>query len=143
MFSIDTTIDIPAPLATVRTAITTLEGFRGWWTEDTEIDDATQEATFRFVKTETMQSTFRIDRIDDRGIAMTCVREINSPDWRGTELVIEVEPAGDGTRVHLVHSGYRTKNETYDMCTKGWAFFLGSLVKYVTTGTGEPFARAA
>src|SRR5205814_3189987 len=28
--------------------------------------------------------------------------------------------------------------ETYDACTKGWAFFLGSLKRYLETGLGEP-----
>ena len=31
MFTIDTTIDIAAPLSSVRTAITTEAGYRAWW----------------------------------------------------------------------------------------------------------------
>ena len=142
MYTIENTIDIAAPLATVLAAVTTKEGFRGWWTKDTECDSAKQEATFGF-RNDGKVVTFKLDHLDDRGIAMTCIRETNNPDWLGTKLAITLAPSALGTRVRLVHDGYAAKNECFERCVKGWAFFLASLAKYATTGTGEPYAAAA
>ena len=144
MYSIETTIEIAAPLSTVLAAVTTTEGLRGWWTKDTQTSTAKREHTFRFAKAGGgMAVTFRVDREDDRGIAMTCVAEENNSDWLGTKLEISLAPTASGTRVQLVHAGYPAKNEVYAMCTKGWAFFLGSLQKYAQTGTGEPHGKPA
>ena len=46
MFTIDSSIDIAAPLARVRTAITTEAGFRAWCAQDADFDG--KRATFRF-----------------------------------------------------------------------------------------------
>jgi uncharacterized protein YndB with AHSA1/START domain len=140
MYTIENSIEIAAPLATLRTAITTRDGFRAWLTDDTQLD-AADRYTFSFAHPESTRAvTFTLDRSDDRGIAMTCVHEQNNPDWMGTELAITLTPiAGGKTRVDLSHAGYPSKNECYVQCTKGWAHFLSSLAQYATTGRGDPF----
>jgi len=144
MHTIDKTIDITAPLATLHTAITTEAGFRGWWSEGTTYDRESRSFTFRFPQpTQLVAMTFRVERQDDRGIALVCTGEQNNPDWKGTRLEISVAPSGDGTRVHLVHSGYPANNECYAQCQKGWTHFLDSLAQLATTGRGKPSACAA
>jgi len=142
MFTIDTNIDIAAPLARVRTAITTEPGYRAWCAEDADFDGT--QATFRFPQpSETRSVTFHIDRCDGSGIVMTCTAQENNPDWLGTTLAIELGETPAGTRVHLVHSGYRAKNEVYERCSEAWPYFLRSLASYMMTGTGEPYPKAA
>ena len=142
MFTIDTSIDIAAPLARVRTAISTESGYRAWCAEDADFDG--KQATFRFPQpSETRSVTFHVDRCDGTGISMTCIAQENNPDWLGTTLAIELGETGAGTRVHLVHSGYRAKNEVYERCSEAWPYFLRSLASYLMTGTGEPYPKAA
>jgi uncharacterized protein YndB with AHSA1/START domain len=142
MFTIDRTIDIAAPLARVRTAITTESGYRGWWAQDTDFDG--KQATFRFSQPSDARSvTFQIGRCDASGIVMTCIAHENNPDWLRTTLAIELGETPTGTRVHLVHSGYPAKNEVYERCSEAWPYFLRSLASYTTTGTGEPYPKAA
>jgi uncharacterized protein YndB with AHSA1/START domain len=142
MFTIDTTIDITAPLARVRTAITTEAGFRAWLAQDADFDG--KHATFRFPQpTETRSVTLQVDRCDGSGIAMTCVAHQNNPDWVGTTLAIALAETEAGTQLHLVQSGYRTKNEVYERSIQGWQYFLRSLSSYMMTGTGEPYPKAA
>jgi uncharacterized protein YndB with AHSA1/START domain len=142
MFTIDTTIDITAPLARVRTAITTEAGFRAWLAQDADFDG--KQATFRFSQpTEVRAVTLRVDRCDGSGIVMTCVAHQNNPDWVGTTLAIALAETEAGTQLHLVQSGYRTKNEVYERSTEGWQYFLRSLSSYMMTGTGEPYPKAA
>jgi uncharacterized protein YndB with AHSA1/START domain len=142
MFTIDTTIDIAAPLARVRTAVGTQAGYRAWWAEDADFDG--KQATFRFSQpTEPRSVTFQVDRCDGSGIVMTCVAHQNNPDWMGTVLTIELGETPLGTRVRLVHSGYPAKNEVYERCSEAWPYFLRSLASYVLTGMGEPYPKAA
>jgi uncharacterized protein YndB with AHSA1/START domain len=142
MFTIDTSIDITAPLARVRTAVTTEAGFRAWFAQDADFDG--ERATFRFSQPkETRSVTLRVDRCDAASIVMTCVAHENNPDWVGTTLALELGETPTGTRVRLVHSGYPAKNEVYERCSGAWSHFLRSLARYMTTGAGEPYPKAA
>ena len=142
MFTIDSKIDIAAPLASVRTAITTEAGYRAWWAQDADFDG--KQATFRFATPSERRSvTFRVDRCDGGGISMTCIAQENNPDWLGTTLAIELGETTTGTRVHLVHSGYPAKNEVYERCSDAWPYFLRSLASYMMSGAGEPYPKAA
>ena len=142
MFTIENIVEITAPVSKVRTAITTQDGFRAWFAQDADFDG--KQATFRFSQpTETRSVTFRVDRCNESGIAMTCVAHENNPDWLDTMLAIELTETSTGTRVHLVHSGYPAKNEVYERCSDAWPHFLRSLASYMLTGTGEPYPKAA
>jgi uncharacterized protein YndB with AHSA1/START domain len=142
MFTIDSTIDIAAPLASVRTAITTEAGYRAWWAQDADFDG--KQATFRFARpTEPRSVTLRVDRCDESGIVMTCIANENNPEWMGTRLAIELREIATGTQVRLVHSGYPARNEVYDRCNDAWQYFLRSLAGYMMTGTGQPYPKAA
>ncbi len=137
MYTIENTIEIAAPADRILAALTTEAGLRGWFTETATFDGS--RATFTFARPEiTRTVTFRVDRCDARGIAMTCTAEHNNPEWRDTELAISLE----GNRVRLVHAGYRDKDENYERCVKGWAYFMPSLKSYVETGRGTPFPAA-
>ena len=141
MFTIDSTIDISAPLARVRTAITTEAGYRAWCAQDADFDG--KQATFRFPQpSETRSVTFQVDRCDGSCIVMTCLAHENNPDWLGTTLAIALVEIPTGTRVHLAHSGYPAKNEVYERCGEAWPYFLRSLASYMMTGTGEPYPKA-
>jgi uncharacterized protein YndB with AHSA1/START domain len=141
MFTIDSTIDVAAPLARVHTAITTEVGYRAWWAQDSDFDG--RRATFRFsVPGAPRTVTFQVDRCDASGIVMMCIAHENNADWLGTTLAIELGEARTGTRVHLVHSGYPAKNEVYERCSEAWPYFLRSLATYMTTGRGEPYPKA-
>ena len=141
MFTIDTTIDIAAPLARVHTAIATEAGYRAWLAQDAAFDG--KQATFRFSTPSELRSvTFQVDRCDGGGIVMTCIAHENNADWLGTTLAIELVETPTGTRVHLVQSGYRAKNEVYERCCEAWPHFLRSLMSYMMTGIGEPYPKA-
>jgi uncharacterized protein YndB with AHSA1/START domain len=142
MFTIDSMIDIAAPLARVRTAITTEPGYRAWFAQDADFDG--KQATFRFSQpSETRSVTLQVDRCDASCVVMTCIAHENNADWLGTRLAIELGETPTGTGVHLTHSGYPAENEVYERCSEAWPYFLRSLASYMITGTGEPYPKAA
>ena len=142
MFTIDSTIDITAPLARVATAITTEAGYRAWLAQDADFDG--RQATFRFAQpTELRSVTFEVERCDERGIVMACIAHQNNASWLGTKLAISLGETPTGTCVHLLHSGYGAKNEVYERSSEAWPYFLRSLASYMMTGTGEPYPKKA
>ena len=142
MYKIEDSILATSTPAAVLAALTTNDGLRGWWTTEVDSDCAKHTATFRFGKQAGGESahTFHLDAADERRVAMSCTESTNG-DWLGTTLEFRIVADGTATRIELVHDGYAAKNELYDMCTKGWAFFLGSLKSYLETGKGEPHVR--
>jgi uncharacterized protein YndB with AHSA1/START domain len=147
MEKIETGIEVAAPAAALYRALTTTEGHRGWWTDDCEVGGAVgQESVFRFDPmgggSGHVEMRFRIDRLEpDRAVAWTCVGQRNNEDWLNTRLTFTLSPAGDRTRVDLVHSAWRERTKVYDACVAGWSHFMQSLKAYAETGTGTPHAR--
>jgi uncharacterized protein YndB with AHSA1/START domain len=138
MYTIENTIEIAAPAHRIIEALTTEAGYRGWWTDEATYDGKAARFPFRN-RDGARIVTFRVDQADARGVVMTCTAQEDNPDWLGTKLAISVE----GGHVRLVHSGYPAKNETYERCVQGWAYFVTSLKSYVETGAGTPYKNAA
>lgn len=63
----------------------------------------------------------------------------HTPEWAGTTIAFDLVAAGGGTEVHFLHDGLTPALECYDMCHGGWTHYLASLVRYVETGTGDPY----
>src|SRR5688572_22606700 len=142
MYTIENSTLISSTPARLLEALTTKDGIKGWWTNDVDCDAEKREATFRFDKNGgEVASTFRLDTADDGCVVMTCTAA--SHGWLHTTLVFRMQAQGNKTRVALVHAGYAAKDELYENCTKGWAYFLESLKQYAETGKGTPHVRAS
>jgi hypothetical protein len=129
------------PSLKVIEAITTTAGYRQWWTDDCAIGHkAGDGALFRFAGIEV---AFRIDRVDARGIEMTCVRNRNYPGWQNPHLAIRALADAAGTYVDLVHDGYLSRQGCYDECVSGWDYDIKSLRTYCETGRSTPHKNAA
>jgi uncharacterized protein YndB with AHSA1/START domain len=129
-------IQIQAEVSKVLDAVTTTGGLRAWWT-DCDVGRAGEEATFRFGG---RQVVFRVDRIDAKGIELTCVQQTGQPDWQDTHLSIRAIAEGGGTRVDLLHDGFRERNDFYARCVDGWDHYVRSLRAYCETGRGSPWS---
>jgi uncharacterized protein YndB with AHSA1/START domain len=135
---ISRSVRIPVNQKRVFDAITTTEGFRAWWVRDCEVGRAAgEEAVFRMADIEVV---FRIDRLDARGIEMTCLRSTNFPDWEGSRLSIAAIEDGSGTKVGIRHEGLPARNAAFDATAAGWEQYANSLRLYCETGRGDPFA---
>jgi hypothetical protein len=96
---------IAAKHSEVLEAITTTAGHRGWWASDCDVGRAVGEhAVYRF---DGVEVTLRIDRLDTRGIAMTCISNRKFSDWQGTQLTIRAVPDGERRAVRRPRSRAR------------------------------------
>ena len=66
----------------------------------------------------------------------------HTPEWAGTTIVFELAPADGGSELRFRHVGLTPQLECFDMCHEGWTHYLASLVAYVDTGEGHPYAEA-
>ena len=60
-------------------------------------------------------------------------------EWTGTEVLWELTPQGNATRIDMTHIGLVPEVECYEACEKGWnGHVTGSLLKLLNEGVGEP-----
>lgn len=140
-------IDIAAPDAALYHALTTPAGLRAWWTPDCDVSTHPGgRSTFRFGQT---CKVMRIDALTPNSeVRWTCVgHQMQLPgfsrtdEWVGTSIVFRIQPASPSASVlHFEHVGLVPHFECYTICRDGWDHFLASLLRYLETGTGTPFA---
>jgi uncharacterized protein YndB with AHSA1/START domain len=137
------TFVVSKPPADVFAAITDP---RGWW--DGEITGTTDqvgaEFTYRFGEQHT--SVQRVAELlpGERIVWEVVSSQLGFVDeqepWTGTKVAFDLEPAGDGTRVTLVHHGLVPVLDCYDTCAAGWEHVVGrSLREFIETGHGVRF----
>ncbi len=137
-----------APPHQVFSALTTQQGFQGWWTDNCEVDAQPGElATFRFGKT---RNIFRFEQLEpDREVLMTCIEQyhhlpgiLNKTDeWVDTQIRFQLAAqANDATELTFTHHGLIPSLECYTICEGGWDHFIKSSLKnFVERDKGEPY----
>jgi len=134
---IERTVEVAHPPAAVWAALTTAEGLGSWFGKEATIDlrpggSASMSFGADYV------AEMRVERVEEPTVFGFTWHIAGLPhdDPRRTYVEFTLEPAGAGTRLTVVESGfaqlapdaYRT---AYDGNTQGWAAELGELVDYL------------
>jgi uncharacterized protein YndB with AHSA1/START domain len=130
-------------------ALTTLDGLRGWWSQD--CDGTPQVGGTLHFRFDCASKDVRIEQLKpQREVRWLCTRAhidvdglTRKDEWVGTELVFRLAPEAGGTRLDFEHVGLTPTLECYELCNKGWRYFLDSLHMFLETGRGTPHVRAA
>jgi uncharacterized protein YndB with AHSA1/START domain len=135
MFDILHRIGVTASPDEVYTALTTVDGLAGWWTQDTEGDGETGGLLkFRFDV-----GGFDMKVLDARPAELVLWEVVEGPaEWVGTRIRFELKQEDGFTIVLFRHEGWREPVEFMYHCSTKWATFLMSLKQMVETGKGEP-----
>ena len=60
-------------------------------------------------------------------------------EWNGTEVVFEMSPIKNKTKIDFTHIGLVPSFECYEDCVAGWTEHItDSLVKFINEGKGKP-----
>ena len=119
-------------------AITTQEGFAGWWTTDTEVDN--DEFTFGFYNKYWMKFR-KISSERNRKVEYKCIdADKVSKDWIGTKLIFNLESDGELTKIKLNHANWKEGIEIFAMCNSTWGHLMFSLKDYLEKGEGKPMS---
>lgn len=136
-------VEMAAPPAAVYEAVATKEGLSGWWTRDGVRGDSAEGAKleFSFGQPEPA-AVMEVTRLQSPAQSPAQVRwrcVAGEPQWVGTDLTFDIDPAGAGTVVSFTHADWRRPSDFMAHCSARWAYFLLSLKSLVETGRGTPF----
>ncbi len=60
-------------------------------------------------------------------------------EWNDTDVVFEILPENNSTKINFTHVGLQPQVECYNDCVKGWDQYVkGSLLQLITEGKGQP-----
>jgi uncharacterized protein YndB with AHSA1/START domain len=134
---IERTVELAHPPAAVWAALTTAEGLGTWFGQQAAIDlrpggpaSMTWDSGHR--------ADMRVERVEEPTVFGFTWHIYGLPDDdpRRTYVEFTLQPAGAGTRLTVVESGFAqltdaAYREAYDGNTKGWASELGELAAYL------------
>jgi uncharacterized protein YndB with AHSA1/START domain len=121
-------------------ALTTSEGLSAWFGQRASIDlRPGGRATMTFAGGVIVD--MRIERVEEPTVFAYTWRlpDLPDDDPRRTYVEFTLEPAGDGTRLRVVETGFAqlpldTRRETYDSHSEGWTRELAELVEHLDGG---------
>ena len=134
---IQRTVEIAHPRDKVWAALTTAEGLGSWFGDEATID-LRPGGSARMRWTGGSSVDMRVERVEEPIVfAFTWrIHGLPEDDPRRTYVEFTLEPAGAGTRLTVVESGFAQLPEdayrkAYDGNTRGWRSELGELVDYL------------
>jgi len=135
---IERTVEIAHPPAKVWAALTTAEGLGTWFGNEATIDLRPGGAGQMTWTDEGFTARMRVERVEEPTVFGFTWGIFGLPDDdpRRTYVEFTLEPAGAGTRLTVVESGFaqlpeEAHRKAYDGNTEGWAKELGELVDYL------------
>ena len=137
---IERTVNLTRAPGEVWQALTTSEGLSAWFGERASIDlRPGGAATMTFAGGMTVD--MRIERVEEPKVFAYTWRlpDLPEDDPRRTYVEFTLDPAGDGTQLRVVETGFAqlpldTRRETYDAHSEGWTRELAELVEHLDGG---------
>jgi uncharacterized protein YndB with AHSA1/START domain len=134
---IERTVQLAHPPAQVWAALTSAEGL-GTWFGDQATVDLRPGGSARLTWTGGDAADLRIERLEEPAVFGFTWPMFGLPDDdpRRTYVEFTLEPAGAGTRLTVVETGFAqlpddTYRKVFEGNTQGWATELGELVSYL------------
>jgi uncharacterized protein YndB with AHSA1/START domain len=119
-------------------ALTTLDGIRSWWVDETtgETDDG---GVTEFRLKSGGPDIKVVQRDPGRSVRWEVVG--GAEEWVGTHMQWDLRQDDDYTIVLLKHEGWREPSEFMHHCSTKWATFMLSLKRLLENGEGAPAPR--
>ena len=134
---IERTMDLAAPPEKVWAGLTTAEGLSAWFGQEAGID-LRPGGTAWMRWDNGYAADMRVERVEEPTVFGFTWHIYGLPDEdpRRTYVEFTLEPAGAGTRLTVVESGFAQLSQdaydkAYDGNTQGWASELGELAAYL------------
>ena len=137
MFCIKLQLHINSTQAEVYNKLTSIEGLRKWWTDQTTGNtELNQLIDFRFGDRYFIQ--MKVKNLEQNKLVQwQCIQA--DKDWIGTIASFELENDDDKTLLRFTHDKWPTHGDFFAHCNLSWAKYLLSLRQLLETGKGQPF----
>lgn len=113
-----------------------LSNVRDWWTGIIDGSSDHLGAEFTYRSEPHHRSSHKVTEYvpDKRIVWHTTDSSINfvknRSEWTGTDVILEIEPDGEGSEVRFTHVGLNPSVECFEACSQGWeAYVLKGLRK--------------
>ena len=141
--SITLAVDVDAAPTCVTEILSTTQGQRAFWTADCDV--SAERARFGFVQAPV---DLEADVATEPGKLVRMHVTSGFPFWEGSTWEWELGPATraeSGTSVLFRHHGFGAGYPEIDLghTAQTWALIMDRLVRYIATGTAQPFFPAA
>ncbi len=137
---IERVVNLAHPPAKVWAALTTAEGLGAWFGNVATID-LRPGGTASLKWDNGSANHLRIERVEEPSVFSFTWHIYGLPedDPRRTYVEFTLEPAGSGTRLTVVETGFAqlsddARAKAFGANTEGWRFELGELVEYLDVG---------
>jgi uncharacterized protein YndB with AHSA1/START domain len=131
-------VPIAAAPDEVYRALTTAGGARAWWTVDADLEpEVGSLAQFRF-EGGAVVFNMRVDKLEGNKSITWQVEEPAPPEWVGTMVSFDLEPANGGTNLLFGHHDWGSTEGSFPSINYNWAYYLTSLKEYLEKGKGFP-----
>ena len=134
---IERTVEIAHPPGKVWAALTTAEGLGGWFGDMAAID-LRPGGSARMSWNHGFTVEMRVERVEEPAVFGYTwqISGLPEDDPRRTYVEFTLEPAGAGTRLTVVETGFAqlpedANRKAYEDNTEGWASELGELASYL------------
>lgn len=134
---IERTVEIAATPDRVWAALTTAEGLSAWFGHEATIDLSPGGAA-HMRWNDGHEVDMRVERVEEPTVFGFTWRPfgVAEDDQRRTYVEFTLEPAGEGTRLRVVETGFaqlaeETYQKAYEAHVEGWASELGELVAHL------------
>jgi hypothetical protein len=117
--------------ATPDAAFAAINNPRAWWSPDITGDTIEVGDDFTYAYEDIHRSTQRVAELEPGRKVVWHVVEgylnftADPAEWTDTDVVFDITPAGNQTRVRLTHVGLDQETECFEACTKGWEYYAG------------------
>ena len=135
---IERTVELAHPPEKVWAALTTAEGLAAWFGNEAAIDLRPGGQAWMRWAGEGFTAQMQVERVEEPAVFGFTWHIFGLPedDPRRTYVEFTLEPAGTGTRLTVVESGFAQLPEdahgkAYDGNAEGWAKELGELASYL------------
>ena len=139
-------ITVSNPAGEVYSAVT--EHIPGWWSDDFSGAAAKVGDQFNIAFGETRKTFEIIEAVPNQRVVWLCLKAYIDMDaltkkdeWVGTKLTWTITGNKQGTTLTMLHEGLNKSFECYDICERGWDYFMESMEAFLTTGTGTPYRK--
>ncbi len=125
-------VGIKAPAEKVFQSLSTIDGYRGWWTSRATGNPSKGGVITFFDNVDMKVEECKPNEL----VKWKCVR---GPDeWMNTEVVFRLRQDGDETFVLFTHANWKETVQFMHHCSTKWAVFMLSLKDLVELGKGHP-----